>query len=64
MDPESCLDEAEAALCEGDLDRCQERLAEYHDWRDRLRGFAPAGGDRRWRAIAQRCLAAREARPE
>lgn len=46
MDPKACLDRAEEALKDGDLEECREALQDYRAWRNRG-GFEPKGGDLR-----------------
>lgn len=45
MDPKECLRLAAAALAAGDVEQCQQHLADYDAWRHRG-GFEPENGDR------------------
>lgn len=50
MDPKACLDEAESAINENDLETASEHLDDYDDWREN-EGFEPKDGDARARKL-------------
>ena len=60
MDPKACLDRAEGALAEGDLEECREALQDYRTWRTKG-GFEPSGGDVLYYQIQARFRKIREA---
>ena len=53
MDPSACLDEAESALDDGDIERACEALDAYCTWRDGG-GFAPPNGTQRYYELTAR----------
>lgn len=63
MDPKACLDRAQHALDDKDLDDCSDALRDYRRWR-KAGGFEPRGGDAIADDIAEALASELEARAQ